>query len=190
MTDSRPDAEKTSGGRGAGRTGKKQIVCFLTPEENSAARIYAQSMSMTRQSLLGRAINRYLESLGERPLLNDRVTRLLCMTNSRVRKFHNPYGRYGKSALAGWFSDDAVTNAAIALMRHGSNFQQAAIAGLVILGASSPQDNAVNVCRDPDAMAAPASDSSPLPDEVALVSPADLPVFPDLTSRDGDLPDF
>lgn len=188
MTGNQSGAESPSGGRGAGRAGKRQIVCFLTPDQNHAARIYAQSMGMTRQSLLGRAINRFLESLGERPLLNDKVTRLLCMTNPRVRKFHNPYGRYGKSALAGWFSDDAVTDATIALMKHGSNFQQAAVSGLVLLGAASAERQLHDDVKCPESTGQePAFDSAQVP---AVPNVMEADGFPDLINRDADFPDF
>lgn len=189
MADVSSEGEKR-GGAGAGRSGKRQIVCFLKPEQNHAARRYAQSMGLTRQSLLGRAINRHLASLGELPKLNDAVTRMVCMTNPRVRKFHNPFGRYGKSALAGWFSDEAVSEAALVLMKHGSNFQHAAVSGLGLLGIFS--DEYMPNSESDDTKGDDLDSSRLLDSECHGMEqmPPPMDGLPDLLCRDNDFPDF
>lgn len=114
------------------RVTKRQVICFLPDSVNEAARHYARQAGITRQALLGMAINRHAQTLGVSVRLETKVRRLASLKPQRQRtNREDAPGRQGKSAMAGWFNAEIVTQMSLALFKRQSSMQSAGEAGLM-----------------------------------------------------------
>lgn len=116
------------------RVGKKQIVCFISPEESELYYSYCLKAGWSRQELLARAINLALLDFDDIKHRLDTEAKRIFRIPSRKRSVReNAFGRTGKQAIAGWYPVTQVNNISKELSAHDMTLQDIAYYGLMVL---------------------------------------------------------
>lgn len=128
---------------GNSRIGKKQIVCFITPEESELYYNFCLRTGLTRQELLGRAINEAIKGFGDdiQYRLDCEAKRVFRIPTRKRSVRKNLFGRTGKQAIAGWYLVSQVDNIAKELAKKNMTFQDVASFGLMMI---TQQENLIN----------------------------------------------
>ena len=118
-----------------GRATKKQIVCYVSPEYNDILYNFCLENNLTRQELLGRAINKSLALIDIEKRLDVSTRRIVRMPGRKrsVREGKEHFSREGKTALAGWFPKSGVDAISSEIAKKDTNFQRLAMVGLNII---------------------------------------------------------
>ena len=118
-----------------GRATKRQIVCYISPDYNERLYMYCLDNDLTRQELLGKAINNALAGLGITTRLNVETKRIVRRPSRKrsVRIGKEHFNREGKTALAGWYPKSGVDAVIKDISRKDTNFQELAMIGLNML---------------------------------------------------------
>lgn len=118
---------------GGSRVGKKQIVCYISPEDSERYYQYCLHAGWTRQELLARAINYAMQDFNEPARLDYQSKRLFRIPNRRRSVRENASGRTGKMAIAGWYPVSQVERIAIIVAQHDMSLQDVATYGLMMI---------------------------------------------------------
>lgn len=145
----------------AGRSSKRQMGGFLTPDLHRIIEIKLVAANLTHQESVANAVNRYLTGLGSPALLPSGHRRLIHRGTQRaaVRATSNSPSRRKRIYIGGWYPADTVSEVVAILGQAGTSVQHAVEFGLMALYGPQEADDAQDA-DDTEPAAAPALDGS------------------------------